>query len=286
MTMVLGRRRVIAEPPSRLAIWSRRIAVFSFVVALLAVLIARSDLLEEIVPVLVTFGAALALAMVAILVALAAFVMLWINGGPGFAQAITAVLIGAALLGYPGYLAVKAYALPALNDVTTDPIDPPRFEVVGRLRPPGTSTYPGLATAEKQKAAWPDIEPLLASTTPKAAFDAAIAIITKRKWRIIDARPAQPGRDGHIEAIARTPIMGFRDDVVVRVRAVRDGVRIDVRSASRFGNRDFGANATRVLALLDDIDDATSAEKPDHPARPAKTPPSAPAAKNAQPGKR
>ncbi len=283
MAMILGRRRVIAEPPSRLAIWSRRIAVFSLLVALLAVLVERSDLLEEIVPVLVTFGAALVMAMLAIIVAFAAFVMLWINGGPGFAQAITAVLIGAGLLGYPGYLAVKAYSLPALKDVTTDPIDPPRFEVVARLRPPNTSIYPGLATAEKQKEAWPDVEPLFASTNAKAAFDGAMTVITKRKWRIIDARPPQPGRDGHIEAIARTPIMGFRDDVVVRVRAVREGARIDVRSASRYGYTDFGANAARVLALLDDIDDATTVEKPDGPGRPAKTPPTA---KKAQPAKR
>jgi uncharacterized protein (DUF1499 family) len=213
--------------------------------------------------VLVTFGAALVLAVLAILVAFASFVALWINGGPGFAQAITAVLIGAALLGYPSYLSYKAYGLPAIRDITTDPIDPPRFEVVARLRPPNSSLYPGLATAELQKEAWPDIEPLLVTVSPKAAFDGAMAVITKRKWRIVDSRAPLPNREGHIEAIARTPIMGFRDDVVVRIRAVREGARIDVRSASRYGTTDFGTNATRVLALIDDIDDAATPEKPE-----------------------
>jgi len=266
MAMVISRWRVLEEPPSRLAIWSRRIAVFSLAVAALAVLIARADLLET-VPVLVTFGAALALAVLAIAIAFASFVTLWINGGPGFADAITAVLIGAALLGYPGYLAYKGYSLPAIKDITTDPIDPPRFEVVARLRPPNSSNYPGLATAELQKEAWPDIEPLFVNVSPKAAFDGAMAVITKRKWRIVDPLPPQPNREGHIEAIARTPIMGFRDDVVVRIRPARDGARIDIRSASRYGTADFGANAARVLALLDDIDDAATPEKPDRQER-------------------
>jgi len=284
MTMALFRRRAIEEPPSRLAVWARRLAVFSLAVALLAIGIERADLLE-IVPVLVTFGAALVLALLAILFAVASFVALWRNGGPGFAQTMTAVLIGAGLLAYPGYLGYKGYTLPAIKDITTDPIDPPRFDVVARLRPPNSSIYPGLATAELQKEAWPDIEPLLVTVGAKAAFDSTIAIINKRKWRIVDARAPQPGREGHIEAIARTPVMGFRDDVVVRIRAVRDGARIDVRSASRYGSSDFGTNAARVLALIDDIDDATSVEKPERPERPVKPAPKV-ATKPAQPAKR
>lgn len=278
MALVMSRLRALEEPPSRLAIWSRRIAVFSLAVAALAVLIARADLLET-VPVLVTFGAALALAVLAIAIAFASFVTLWINGGPGFADAITAVLIGAALLGYPGYLAYKGYSLPAIKDITTDPIDPPRFEVVARLRPPNTSLYPGLATAELQKEAWPDIEPLFVNVSPKAAFDGAMAVITKRKWRIVDPLPPQPNREGHIEAIARTPIMGFRDDVVIRVSATGTGARVDMRSASRYGLYDFGANAARVRSLLEDLDDAVGSAPEPRPEPVKKAPVKKPPAK-------
>jgi hypothetical protein len=284
MALTLTRRRVIAEPPSRLAIVARRLAVFSLAVVLLAIVIERADLLE-ITPVLMTFGAALALALLAILVAIASFVTLWRHGGPGFAQAMTAVVIGLAMLAYPSYLGYKGYSLPAIKDITTDPIDPPRFEVVARVRPPNSNIYPGLATAELQKEAWPDIDPLLVTVNSKIVFDLAVAVVTKRKWRIVNARPPQTGRDGVIEAIARTPIMGFRDDVVVRVRAVREGARVDVRSASRYGYTDFGTNAERVLALLDEIDDAASAEKPERQERPAKPPPKA-AVKPAQPARR
>lgn len=276
-------RRLAEEPPSRLAVWARRIAVFALAVAALAIIFARGDLLE-IMPVLVTFGVALVLAAVAIVLAFASFVALWINGGPGFFQAVTAVFIGIVMLGYPGYLAYKGWKLPRINDITTDASDPPRFDVVARLRRPSTNAYPGPATFELQNKAWPDIEPLFVTVSPRAAFDGAIKVITKRKWRIVDARVPLFNREGHIEAIARTPIMGFRDDVVVRIRPTREGARVDVRSASRYGVADFGANADRVLGLLDAIDDAAIPETPAKPA-PAKPAPPA-AAKSSQSGKR
>jgi uncharacterized protein (DUF1499 family) len=272
MTMVLTRRRLLATPPSRLAIWARRLAVFSLAAVVLAVAIERADMLES-GPIMVTFAAALTLALLGILFALASFVVLWQDGGRGFGQALSAVLIGLALLGYPAYLGYKGYSLPTIKDITTDPIDPPRFEVVARLRPANSNIYPGLATAELQKEAWPFIDPLLVSISPKAAFDAAYAIMSKRKWRIVDARPPQGNRDGHIEAIARSPILGLRDDVVVRVRAVRNGARVDIRSAARYGYTDFGSNAERVLALLDEIDDDASNDKPDRQERAVKPAP-------------
>src|SRR5258706_10962869 len=154
---------------------------------------------------------------------------------------MTAMVIGAGLLAYPGYLAYQGYRLPAITDVTTDPIDPPRFEVVARLRPPNSSLYPGLAVAALQKEAWPDIEPLVVNVSPKAAYDGAMAVITKRKWRVVDARAPLPNREGHIEAIARTPIMGFRDDVAVRVRPARAGAQNEIPSPARPRASHFGA---------------------------------------------
>jgi hypothetical protein len=62
--------------------------------------------------------------------------------------------------------------------------------------------------------------------------------------------------------------MGFRDDVAVRIRAIGQGARVDVRSASRYGRHDFGTNAARVRVLLDDIDDIANVEKPEKPVRP------------------
>jgi hypothetical protein len=291
-------RRIAVEPASRLAIWARRLAAFSLPVVALAIVIERAGVLE-IVPGLATFAAALVMAFLAILLALASLIGIWRHGIDGLGAALAAIAIGIGLLAYPSYLAVKAYRLPMIADITTDPIDPPRFDTIGRLRTRQANpvAYAGLYAFEQQKAAYPDIAPLDTEASPQSAYDAALAVITKRRWQVINARKwmppepqsRQPARDGIIEAIARTPIMGFRDDIAVRVRQSGQGARVDIRSASRYGLHDFGVNATRVRALINDIDELAGTEKPDAPARPVpqvKQPKSKPNERNQPAAKR
>jgi hypothetical protein len=278
----MRRRHFNDQPISRLAIWARGIALFSLAATFVAVIIVRSGALD-IVPALSTLGGALVLACVAILLSFGAGIVIWREGIGGVRQAAIGFLIGCALIAYPAYLGAKAYRLPAIYDITTDPIDPPQFAAIARLRPRDANpvTYAGLYTAEQQHNAYSDIEPDDTTATPQQAYDAAMKVIAKRRWRVVDARPPQAGprvidtraaqgtsaRDGIIEAVARTPILGFRDDVVVRVRTTTDGTRIDVRSASRYGRHDLGTNAARVRNLIDDIDDVLAA-----PQKPAPTP--------------
>jgi uncharacterized protein (DUF1499 family) len=281
--LYVARRRVAEEPVSKLAIWSRRLALFAMAVVLLVIVIVNLGFLDPL-PAISTLAGSLFFALVAMVLAFGAFVVIWRQGLRGLGLAVAALGIGIAMLAYPAYLGVLFYRLPAVNDITTDPVDPPRFEAIARLRPRGANpiAYPGAAALQLQRTAYPDIEPLLVSVPPLEAYDAALAVITKRKWRIVDVRPPQTGRrEGRIEAVARTPLMGFRDDIVVRVRAAEDGARIDMRSASRYGVHDFGANASRLRSLSSDIDDLAGAEK----AKP-KPPPKPAPKKAAQPGKR
>jgi uncharacterized protein (DUF1499 family) len=244
------------ERKSRLAVWSGRFGLFALAVAALSVIILRSGLLE-IEPALATFGAALVFAALAILLAFASFVVIWRQGLAGLRSAVLGLFLGLVLLAYPGYLGYRATTLPMISDITTDPDNPPRFDALARLRPRARIDYPGAKAAVLQRAAYGDIVPLQLSVPQKTAYDICLAIITKRKWRIVDSKPPAPGRrDGVIEAVAQTLIMGFRDDVVVRISPMAQGSRVDMRSASRFGLHDFGANASRVRALIEDIDDA------------------------------
>jgi hypothetical protein len=288
----MRRRSFTEQETSSLAIWSRRIAFFSLAATLIAIIIVRSGALD-IVPALSTLAGALVLACVAILLALGAGISIWRNGSTGGRQAATALLIGLVLIAYPLYLGVKARNLPAIYDITTDPIDPPQFDAIARLRPRDANpvTYAGLYAAEQQHNAYADIEPDETNSSAQEAYEAAMKVITKRKWRVVDARPPQapppvptprniaiqplPARDGIIEAVARTPILGFRDDVVVRIRPTADGARIDVRSASRYGRHDLGSNAARVRNLIDDIDTVLATPQPQKkqappPAQPGK----------------
>jgi uncharacterized protein (DUF1499 family) len=257
----MARRRITDERTSRLAIWSRRCSFFALTATILSILIVRSGILEPI-PALATFGGALVFAVLGIVLAFGAFIVVWKDGIDGVGYAFSAIGISLALLAYPGYLGYRAYKLPRINDITTDPIDPPRFDVLARLRPRGTVEYAGLYAAELQRKAYPDIEPLSVGSPPKAAYDATMAIILRRKWRVVVDRPPQPGRrDGLIEAVARTPIMGFREDVAIRIRPDDDGSRIDVRSASRYIPHDFGGNASRIRSLLEDVEARADTEE-------------------------
>ena len=188
----MARRYIHSEPTSRLAIWARRIAGFAFAASLLSIIIMRSGLLE-IKPALATFAGALAIAVVALLVAFAAFVVIWMEGLAGMGAALSAMAISLALLAYPAYLGTKAYKLPWIYDITTDPIDPPRYEALARLRPRDANpiAYSGLYAAEQQRTAYPDIGPLGTNATAQAAYDAALAVVNKRRWRVVDARPPQ-----------------------------------------------------------------------------------------------
>ena len=200
----------------------------------------------------------------AILLAFGGFIVIWRQGYSGLGRAFLGLFLGLALLAYPAYLGTRALKLPAISDVTTDPANPPRFDVLARQRPRDRTDYPGAGDGRAAARRLSRHRSAATDVAPKVAYDVALALVTKRKWQIGGCALADLARrDGVIEAVARTPIMGFRDDVVIRVTPIGQGTRIDMRSASRVGSHDFGANASRIRALLEDIDDAVgSAPEP------------------------
>ena len=260
-----------SEPVSSLATWSRNLAIFSVVAVMVSILIVRFGFLE-MKPALATFFGALGCAVLSILVGFAAFAAIWQNGSRGMGRILLAFLINALVLAYPAYLAVQYRRLPPLYDITTDPIDPPRFEALARLRTgEGTNpaVYAGLYSAERQRIAYPDIETVELEAPVDRAYAVALQLVTKRKWLIIDERPPQPPRRiGRIEAVARTPIMGFREDVSIRVTPDGEDSRVDIRSASRYFDADLGSNAARVSKLIEDINNAVDNAKPAAPKKP------------------
>jgi len=248
-----------SEPVSSLATWARNLAIFSVVAVLVSILIVRFGFLE-MKPALATFFGALACAGLSILVGLAAFAAIWQNGSRGMNRILLALLIDAIILAYPAYLGLQYRKLPPIYDITTDPIDPPRFEALARLRTgdgANSAVYAGLYSAEQQRLAYPDIETVELEIPVQRAYELTLQLVAKRKWLVIDERPPQlPRRTGRIEAVARTPIMGFREDVSIRVTPDGEDSRVDIRSASRYFDSDLGSNAARVTRLIEDINSA------------------------------
>lgn len=252
-----------SDPVSSLATWARNLAVFAVVAVVVSIIIVRFDFLE-MKPALATFFGGLAISALSILFGLAGFAAIWQNGSRGMARILLAFLIDGAILAYPAYQALLYRKLPAIHDITTDPIDPPRFDALSRLRTgDGTNTavYAGLYSAEQQRQFYPDIEPIELEIPVDRAYAIARQLVIKRKWTVIDERePQPPRRIGRIEAVARTPIMGFREDVSIRVVPDGDDSRVDIRSASRYFESDLGSNAARVTKFIDDLNTAADAD--------------------------
>ncbi|MCS3761177.1 DUF1499 domain-containing protein [Bradyrhizobium centrosematis] len=269
-----------SEPVSSLASWARNLAVFAVVAVVVSVIIVRFDFLEP-KPALATFFGGLAIAGLSILFGLLGFAAIWQNGSRGMARILLAFLIDGAILAYPAYLALQYRKLPAIYDITTDPIDPPRFEALARLRTgEGTNTavYAGLYSAEQQRHFYPEIEPVELEISVDRAYAIALQLVNKRKWIVIDERaPQPPRRIGRIEAVARTPIMGFREDISIRFVADGDDSRVDIRSASRNFDSDLGSNAARVKKFIDDLNTAADADALKPVKKTPVTPPKAPA---------
>ncbi len=261
----------LSEPVSSLATWARSLAVFSLVAVVVSILILRFGFLE-IKPALATFFGALACAGLSILVGFAAFAAIWQNGTRGMGRILLAFVLDAAVLAYPAYLALQYRKLPPIHDITTDPIDPPRFDALAALRSSdgaNTAVYAGLYSAEQQRQAYPDIEPVQLEISADRAYAIVLRLVNRRKWLVIDERAPQPPRSiGRIEAVARTPIMGFREDVSIRVAPDGEDSRVDIRSSSRYFESDLGSNAARVGKFIDDLNAAAEADN----LKPAKKP--------------
>lgn len=198
-------------------------------------------------------------------------------------------LVGIGCFGVPYYWLTQAESVPPIHDITTDPLHPPAFTaLIPRLQHvPNSPIYGGgNAQARKeereaviafvtrgegrthphaaqvvrscqhwdarclftvQEVYYPAIRPLILNgVTRTRAYAQALRLVRERHWQVAFASPGT----GRIEAVARTPWFGFKDDVAIRIEKVLGGVRVDMRSESRIGLSDIGRNASRVTAYL------------------------------------
>ncbi|MBR2515547.1 MAG: DUF1499 domain-containing protein [Halomonas sp.] len=163
--------------------------------------------------------------------------------------ALVAVIVIAAtlaLLYLPWQQWQRAQQAPVIHDITTDLQNPPTFNALrnDREAAPNAVDYPGEATARQQRAAYPNVQPLVVDAPATSVLAAAQAEVEASEWRIAAIT------ENTIEATATTYWFGFEDDVVIRLTEQQDAVRIDMRSASRLGASDIGTNAQRIETFL------------------------------------
>jgi uncharacterized protein (DUF1499 family) len=161
-----------------------------------------------------------------------------------------ALVVGAALVYLPAQYAFRRNHLPAIHDITTDTDNPPKFSAVLPARASEHASSvddrrPQLA--QLQKAAYPDVLPVLTAAGTQRAFQEALRVAKAMPGWTIVAVDAAAGR---IEASEQSRWFRFTDDVVIRVAADEVGSRIDMRSTSRQGTSDYGVNGARIRTYM------------------------------------
>lgn len=185
-------------------------------------------------------------ALAGALVSLAGLVPWLRRGRGGLVFAVIGFLISAPVIGLGVAWEVATRTTPPINDISTDTADPPMF-----WDTPMPADYPP-ANAEAQRQAYPEVTPLDLPVPADEAFERAHELVKARGWDIL----AADENERRIEAVATSRLYGFKDEVAVRVTETEAGSVIDMRSRSRIGQIDRGANARRIGAFLSDLKDA------------------------------
>ncbi len=143
----------------------------------------------------------------------------------------------------------RLISTPRIHDITTDPVNPPELRAAARERRHWHNPvqYEGKRIATLQQTGYPDIQPLQVQLSLEQAYVRARAVVEQFGWQILDEDPDT----GTIEAVAITRLFRFRDDVVIRISRQPEGSRVDIRSASRLGISDLGANARRIRTFME-----------------------------------
>lgn len=243
------RRLIIEEPLSSSALWSRRLALFACAVAAMGTGLAKLGIIDSLSGVAV-LGAGLLVACVAGLFGFSSFVVIWRTGRRGVGMAVTGLLLVALLLGFPAYLALQAIRLPVQNEASTDIVDPPEFSRSSAALAARDGHVAGempAAWREAQRRIWPDLQPIVLDLDIGEAWQLVQASVAAMRWRIVERQPPG-GRQGlaRIEAVDHSLMLNLPDDITIRLRPAAGQTRVDIRSASRYGRHDFGANARRI----------------------------------------
>lgn len=179
----------------------------------------------------------------AIVLGLLAFIGGLVRRPGPLATGLLAMFVGAAGIATPLAMRAKASEVPMIHDITTDVSDPPSFVAVLPLRA-DASNPPEYdpAIAAQQQAAYPDVKTIRVREPVDQVFAAAESTAQELGWEVVAVAP----EDGRIEATSTTRWFGFKDDIVLRIRAQGAATLVDARSKSRVGRSDLGKNAERL----------------------------------------
>ena len=239
-----------ANRRSRLAVSALALGALAIILPMLGGLGTRAGVWSWPIGLLLT-PLGLLVAVIGLLLGAVALLRLRKTGhAPGAAVAGTGISAMSSL--YLGYLVALSFILPRIHNISTDIEDPPEFTMAASLRGEGDNPlfYDSEVIGPVQREAFPGLGPLELDLPPRRVYELARGALLDMGLELVREAPEQ----GEIEAVATTFWFGFKDDVVVRLRATDPGTRMDVRSVSRVGIGDFNANADRISEIIERVE--------------------------------
>ena len=245
-------RRSLHRRQSRSARIAQALGFFAVVLTALNAAAFRFGQIDILSAALV-YGFAVVVALLAMLFAALALRALWIDGAKGGMASVRALLLAGLVLAPLGYGTFASLTLPRLNDVATDWADPPRFPLGSRLEinSPLAAPAPPEDVGILQAEAYPDIVTRVYGLSLQLVQKAVERTAAEMRWQATSRSGNANGAEGLLFAYeTRTPVLGFSDDVVVRLRQDGDDVAVDIRSAGRYGQHDLGNHARRIRSFF------------------------------------
>ncbi len=230
-----------------LTIWSRRLAVFALLILVGGTALFRLGVMSYELPLL---GVAISVLLAVLSLFLTLFILL-LQGDKLFKRkARRTLVLCLVVLVIPVSSIIAGAGKPVIHDITTDLDNPPVFKTVINQRPDNANSLAiKPETIAIQKQAYPDIAPLRTDLPKPIIFAKTLKLVEEKGWQLVSDNIDL----GEIEAIVTTPAFGFQDDVIIRIQADDAGYRVDMRSVSRVGLGDLGANAKRIEGFLADL---------------------------------
>jgi len=233
--------------PSTIGHWLRCFAIISLIALPIAVIGYRFHLYDFSVASKI-LAASLLISAITFLVASVVNIVKRNQQGYGAAQQAWAICL--IPLVFLGSQIVIARSLPMIHNISTDVNDPPQFQKVIALRGDNSNPHEYNATthAELQQAAYPEIKTLIVKDSPDLAYRKSMAVAVILGWEIVN----KDSNKRLVEATQTTSLWQFKDDVIIRIQATGEQQsKIDLRSVSRVGRSDLGANAKRIQRFFE-----------------------------------
>ncbi|KAA6204742.1 MAG: DUF1499 domain-containing protein [Candidatus Tokpelaia sp.] len=248
-------RRKYIRPQSKAALMCPRFGLFAVALLLVALVLHRFGFIQTVnLPyIMALVGISAALSLIFAFFGLRA---LWQEGYKGGLSCVKGGLLAFMALAPLLFIGAAWFAFPPLYDITTDFDTPPAF-LAGSRPADALPVKAGFtpAAAEEQWAAWPQLSGRRYDGSPDTVLKAVYAVLKAKNWTI-SGEQGKAGEDSLllVEVVAKTFVLGFVSDIIIRLSDEGDTSFVDMRSASRYLPRDYGINARFIADFMNRLD--------------------------------